>query len=43
VRFDQVLGVMENIPRGSRNPYIMEASLTILGGERMARLRDTNP
>jgi hypothetical protein len=42
VRFDQVLGVMESIPRGSRNPYIMEASLTILRGGRMARLRDTN-
>jgi hypothetical protein len=42
VRFDQVLDVMESIPPGQRNPYIMEASLTILRGERMTRLRNTN-
>jgi hypothetical protein len=42
VRFDQVLDVMETVPAGSRSPYIMEASLAVLRGERAARLGVTN-
>jgi len=42
VRFDQVLSVLETVPPGSRNRYIMESSLTNLRGPRLQRLRDTN-
>lgn len=42
VRFDQVLDVMETMPPASRSPYLMESSLSILRGERVARLRRTN-
>jgi hypothetical protein len=42
VKFDQVLDVIEAIPAGSRNPYIMETSLSILRGARVARLGATN-
>ena len=42
VKFDNVMNVMETIPEDARNPYIMESSLTILRGERLRRLRDTN-
>ena len=42
VKFDNVMNVMETIPEDARNPYIMESSLTILRGERLHRLRDTN-
>ena len=38
VRFDEVLDVMDTVPRGARNPYIMETSLSVLRGARMARL-----
>jgi hypothetical protein len=41
VKFDQVLSVMERIPAGSRSPYIMESSLSLLKGNRLARLKDT--
>jgi radical SAM superfamily enzyme YgiQ (UPF0313 family) len=41
VKFDQVLGIIEKIPENSRNPYIMESSLSILRGERLQRLKDT--
>lgn len=41
VRFDDVLSVMETIPETSRNRYIMESSLSVLRGPRLARLRDT--
>jgi radical SAM superfamily enzyme YgiQ (UPF0313 family) len=42
IKFDDVLNVMERIPRRSRNPYLMESSLSVLRGERLKRLRDTN-
>ena len=42
VQFDQVLSMMEAIPERARNPYIMETSLSILRGQRLQRLRDTN-
>lgn len=42
VRFDQVMEVMETIPRGARNPFVMGSSLTILRGERLGRLREVN-
>ena len=42
VKFDQVLQVLERIPSGSRNPYAMESSLSILRGPRLQRLRETN-
>jgi len=42
VRFDEVLDVMERVPPGRRNPYLMESSLTILRGERIPRLGATN-
>jgi len=42
VKFGQVLDVMEAIPHGSRSPYILEASLAVLRGQRPARLRATN-
>jgi hypothetical protein len=42
VRFDEVLDVMEEIPAGRRNPYLMESSLSILRGPRLRRLKETN-
>ena len=42
VRFDETLGIIEATPRGRANPYIMESSLSVLRGERVRRLRDTN-
>ncbi len=42
VRFDDVLGVIESIPGRSRNPYVMESSLSILRGDRLPRLEETN-
>ena len=42
VRFDQVLAVVEGSVGKACNPYIMESSLSILRGERLRRLRDTN-
>ncbi|MGH9362904.1 MAG: B12-binding domain-containing radical SAM protein, partial [Thermoanaerobaculia bacterium] len=42
VKFDEVMDLMEEIPAGRRNPYIMESSLSVLRGSRLARLRDTN-
>ena len=42
VKFDDVLDVMEAIPPGARSPYIMESSLSILRGDRLRRLSDTN-
>jgi hypothetical protein len=42
VKFDPVLDAMETVPRMARPPYIMEASLSVLRGERVKRLRDTN-
>lgn len=41
VRFDEVLDLMEEIPEGRRNRYVMESSLSILRGPRLRRLRET--
>jgi radical SAM superfamily enzyme YgiQ (UPF0313 family) len=42
VRFDEVLDLIEQIPPGHRNPYLMESSLSVLRGPRLHRLRETN-
>jgi radical SAM superfamily enzyme YgiQ (UPF0313 family) len=42
VKFDEVLDLIEEVPAGRRNPYVMESSLSILRGSRLHRLRDTN-
>lgn len=42
VKFDEMFDVLEAVPKHERNPYIMESSLTILRGERLQRLKDTN-
>jgi radical SAM superfamily enzyme YgiQ (UPF0313 family) len=42
VTFDQVFDVLEAQPPGTRPPYIIESSLTVLRGERPRRLKDTN-
>lgn len=42
VDFDKTLSVLEEIPPGRRNPYIIESSLSILEAPRLGRLRDTN-
>jgi radical SAM superfamily enzyme YgiQ (UPF0313 family) len=42
VRFDQVMDVMQCVPKRSRTGYLMECSLSILRGPRLRRLRDTN-
>ena len=42
VRFDEVMKLIETLPEGPRNPYIMESSLSILKDERLPRLRRTN-
>ena len=42
VQFDKTMDVLERVPEGQRNPYIMESSLSVLKAPRMQRLRDTN-
>ncbi len=42
VKFDRVLDVMERLPPESRNPYLIQTSLSILRGPRLERLRATN-
>jgi hypothetical protein len=42
VRFDEMMNLIEALPEGRRNPYIMESSLSILKPERLHRLRRTN-
>ena len=42
VRFDDVMDVLESVPKGTRLPYVVETSLSVLRGSRMTRLRDTN-
>ncbi|MDP6496079.1 MAG: radical SAM protein, partial [Dehalococcoidia bacterium] len=42
VKFDQVLNVLETIPKKSRNPFVMESTLSLLRGPRLQRLRDSN-
>ena len=42
VRFDETMDVVETLPEGRRNPYIMESSLSILKEDRLVRLKRTN-
>jgi len=42
VKFDAVMDTLESLPPGSRVPYMMESSLSILRGSRMSRLKETN-
>ena len=42
VQFEKTLDVLERVPEGQRNPYVMESSLSVLKEPRMERLRDTN-
>ena len=42
VKFDQVLSIIEKIPKEKRSPYIIESSLSILRGPKLQRLKDTN-
>ncbi len=42
VRFDETMDIIESVPAGRRNPYIMESSLSILKESRLPRLRETN-
>lgn len=42
VRFDETMDVIETLPEGRRNPYLMESSLSILKESRLHRLRATN-
>lgn len=42
VKFDEVFAVLESLPRKQRPPYMMESSLTVLRGERIRRLKETN-
>ena len=42
VRFDETMDVVERIPEGRRNPYVMESSLSILKPSRLSRLERTN-
>ena len=42
VQFDKTMDILERVPQGRRNPYVMESSLSVLKGPRLERLRDTN-
>jgi len=42
VKFDDTLAVLERIPPGQRNPYVMESSLSVVKESRLQRLQDTN-
>lgn len=42
VRFDEMMGLLNEIPIGRRNSYIMESSLSILKEGRLEQLRRTN-
>ncbi|HME68319.1 MAG TPA: radical SAM protein, partial [Myxococcota bacterium] len=42
VKFDSVLEVLERIPPGARNRYVIQSSLSVLRENRLRRLRDTN-
>jgi hypothetical protein len=41
VKFDQVVGTLERIGPAGRVTYMIESSLSVLRGSRLARLRDT--
>lgn len=42
VKFDAVMDVLDTIPKRLRSPYVIESSLSILKGDRVRRLRETN-
>lgn len=42
IRFDETMDVIEHVPKGRRNRYVMEASLSVLKPERMRRLAESN-
>ena len=42
VRFDETMDLIELIPEGRRNRYIMESSLSVLKESRLPRLKRTN-
>jgi hypothetical protein len=42
VQFEKTMDILERVPPGQRNPFVMESSLSILKGPRMERLRDNN-
>ncbi len=42
VRFDEIMQVLESLPKKGRNRYLMESSLSILKPSRLHRLRETN-
>ena len=42
VKFDQTMDILEQIPKGKRNPYVVETSLSVLRGSRLQRLSETN-
>jgi hypothetical protein len=42
VNFDKTLAAFEQVSPRTRNPYIIESSLSILKAQRLSRLRDTN-
>ncbi len=42
VKFDEIFDVLEAVPERDRLPYIMESSLSILRGDRLKRLKETN-
>jgi hypothetical protein len=42
IKFDEVMGVLQSIPPDDRPPYVMESSLSILRGDRVKRLKETN-
>ncbi len=41
VRFDETMDLIETVPKGHRNRYIMESTLSILKPSRLRRLRET--
>ncbi|MEE8203569.1 MAG: radical SAM protein [Alphaproteobacteria bacterium] len=42
IRFDETMDVIETVPEGRRNPYLMESSLAVLKESRLRRLQSTN-
>ena len=42
VRFDETMAVLESVPKGRRNRYVMESSLSILKASRLKELKETN-
>jgi radical SAM superfamily enzyme YgiQ (UPF0313 family) len=42
VKFDQIMDIIETLPPGQRNGYVMESSLSIIKESRLHRLKETN-